>query len=63
MHPAAVKQGSDPVPQGRSALDRSIPSSTTAKKGGQRTQAEGPPGWEPMSRNPFQTAPFLVVFC
>lgn len=63
MHPAVVRQGQDPGPRGRSALDGSMPSSTTAKKGGPRTWAEGPAqGWEPVSRNSFQTAPLSGGF-
>ena len=41
MRPAAVRQGSDPAPRGRSALTGSMPSSTTAEEGGQRGQHRG----------------------
>lgn len=60
MHPALVRQGEDPVPGGGLAWDRSTPSSSAAKRGGQSTQAEGPAeGWEPAGRNSFQTASLL----
>lgn len=63
MHPALVKQGEDPVPGGRLALDKSMPSSSATKKGGQSIQAEGPAeGWGPVSRNFFQVASFFGGF-